>query len=238
MTEQPGSRKVCLVIDEPDLSSRLVHALESADYEVVAFTEGNAALDALRRTPMDLAIVDVELSGLDGLQVLKMIRQQSDCLVLLLSTSPAEMDCILALELGGHDYVVKPFSLRELVTRTRVLFRRLERQQAPSESVRPPGLKYEGLRLDLERRTLANGAKETSLTVTECSILSLMMKAPSRVFSREDLLVHPISKRGQKLSAVRVHVGNLRKKILALEVGFPPLQSIRGVGYRFDGNSS
>lgn len=236
MMEHPGSRKVCLVIDEPDLSSRLIHALESADYEVVAFSEGNAALDALRRTPMDLAIVDVDLSGLNGLQVLQMMRQHSDCLVLLLSTSPAEIDCLLALELGGDDYVVKPFSLRELVTRTKVLFRRLERQQSPSESSRSPGLKFEGLRLDLERRTLSKGSRKTSLTVTESLILSRMMKDPSRVFTCEELLVSPIVKRGNSARAVRAHLGNLRKKIIALEVSFPPLQSIHGVGYRFDGN--
>ena len=135
----PGAEKVCLVIDEADLCSRLIYLLQSAGYEVLAFANGEEALRAVRRTPIDLAVVDVDILGLNGPPALEMLRQRSDGLLLLTSASPAQIGGILELEWGGDDYVVKPFSLRELVNRIKAILRRLERQQSsPRESPLSP----------------------------------------------------------------------------------------------------
>lgn len=225
-------KSVYLVEDEPDLSSILGRFLQGAGFDVVPFHRGDLALEAICKVPPDLAILDLMLPGLDGLEVLKGMRQETDCPVLLISARVTEVDRILGLELGGDDYLPKPFSARELVARVKALFRRIERQAAPPENPRRRGVSFRTLYLDLERKTVSCGSRSASLTLSEYSILSRMMAHPSKTFTREELLEPPVVYRGGDSRAVDMHIANLRRKITDLAPGFMTLQSVRGVGYK------
>ncbi len=225
-------KSVYLVEDEPDLSSILGRFLQSAGFDVVPFCRGDLALEAIRKVPPDLAILDLMLPGLDGLEVLKGMREQTDCPVLLISARVAEVDRILGLELGGDDYLPKPFSARELVARVKALFRRIERQEAPPETARRQGVSYRSLYLDRERKTVSCGDRSSALTLSEYSILSRMMAHPAKTYTREELLEPPVVYRGGDSRAVDMHIANLRRKITDLRPGFSALQSVRGVGYK------
>ena len=225
-------KSVYLVEDEPDLSAILVKFLQAAGFDVSAFARGDLALEAIRRLPPDLAILDVMLPGLDGLEVLKGLRVATDCPVLLISARAAEVDRILGLELGGDDYLPKPFSAREVLARVRALFRRVERQEDSQRSPHHPGLTYRTLHLDVDRRTINCGGNSAPLTVSEFLILSRLMANPSRSFGRDELLESSPKEGGSDSRAVDMHVAKLRRKIADLQPGFPVLHSVRGVGYR------
>lgn len=224
-------KSVYLVEDEPDLSSILGRFLNGAGYDVVAFGRGDQALEAIRQNPPDLAILDVMLPGLDGLELLRQMRHATDCPVLLISARAAEVDRVLGLELGGDDFLPKPFSARELVARVKALFRRLERQESPPEQPLK-GLRYRTLYLDLDRKTLDCGPRSQSLTLSEFFILHRMMASPTKIFTRQELLEPPVVYRGGDSRAVDMHIANIRKKVAELKAGFLPLTSVRGVGYR------
>lgn len=226
------SKSVYLVEDEPDLSTILGRFLQSAGYDVVPFGRGDVALEAIRQVPPDLAILDLTLPGLSGLDVLQGMRRRTDCPVLLISARVAEVDRILGLEMGADDYLPKPFSARELIARVKALFRRVERQQAPPETGRIPGISYRTLYLDRERKTVCCGDRSSSLTLSEYSILSRLMAHPGKTYSRRELLEPPVVRRGGDSRAVDMHIANLRRKITELRPGFLALQSVRGVGYK------
>lgn len=215
--------------------SVFVSALEVGGYRVIAYQNGSTFLAASQLRPPDLIILDITISGPQGLGSLENLREKLDCPVLLLSTSDDEFDCILGLESGGDDYVVKPLSERELLARVKALFRRVERQQFIDidKPAFGKGVRYESLYLDTERRLLFCGLKQAPLTLSEFFILHRMMANPSRIFTREELLHPPTGNRRGGSRAVDMHIANLRKKIVDLEPSFVPLRAIRAQGYRF-----
>lgn len=225
--EIPFKKLIYLVEREQGVASTFAGSLVENDYEVSIFARDTEVLQVLRQTPPDLVILEIR-PGVDSLGALKAIRIQSDCPVLLLSTSSAEADCIDGLELGGDDYVVKPVSVRELVARVKALFRRADGQVLSGRPQRR-GLKYRDLYLDLSSKTLCCGTEQLALTPSEFFILNLMMAAPSQIFQREQLLR---ASTGDSRT-VDMHIANLRKKVAQLDPSLPCLQAIRGVGYRF-----
>lgn len=226
---------VYLVEEESELRSTLSHLLQTLGYDVTPFSCGTLALENIQHASPDLVVLDTKLPDLNGFELLKSLREQTDCLVLLLSPQAAESDCILGLQLGGDDFLAKPFSLREFASRIKALFRRLERQESPSQT--PPGrsLSYRTLALDIDRKTVRFQDRSTPLTFSEYSILRRMMADPKRVFTRQELLEAPVVYRGGDSRAADMHIVNLRRKIDGLKPGFRILQSIRGVGYRLQG---
>jgi two-component system alkaline phosphatase synthesis response regulator PhoP len=173
------------------------------------------------------------------MDMLKAVRAQSDCFLLLISAQASELECILALELGGDDYIGGPFSLRQLVAKVKALFRRLDRPARPAaSSPKAKSLRYGGLRLDIASGVLSRGKLQTSLTISEVFILEQMMVSPTRIFTREELLQESLlSRDGSR--AVDMHIANLRKKISNLGVSFAAINAVRGKGYRFrDGTST
>ncbi|MGE0489373.1 MAG: response regulator transcription factor [Vulcanimicrobiota bacterium] len=219
-------RQIYLVEDEADLGEILVCHLEGAGYSVTRFGRGDEALSALVDAPPDLAILDIMLPGLDGLEVLKHVRQKSRLPIILISARKTEFDRVLGIELGADDYLPKPFSARELVARIKAVLRRTEREKAPSATPTRV-LEWGPLQLDLERQTLALGEGRVELTLSEFEMLRRMMATPGKVFSRDELLDRATDSR-----AVDMHITNLRRKMRDLGTNHA-LHSIRGVGYRF-----
>lgn len=223
-------RRVFLVEDDIELARVLTNYLEDAQYEVTTFHRGDLALKAILAETPDLAILDIMLPGLDGLEILKKIRRTSGLLVLFISAKQSEFDKILGLELGADDYLAKPFSAREMVARVKALFRRKERQRQPT---RTAVLKAGGIAVDLDRKAIFSGSKDVPLTASEFSILVRMMRAPGRTFSRRELADCVLDGESvQSPRAIDVHIRNLRKKFEEVTPA-SPLRSVRGIGYRF-----
>ena len=209
-----------LVVDDELPILELVRGyLEREGYRVTAADDGLAAVERVRDDRPDLVILDLMLPGLDGIEVCRQIRTFSDAYVLMLTARSEEIDRIVGLSIGADDYLVKPFSPRELVARVKALLRR------PRVGA-PPALK--DLVVDGPRRMVTARGSAVSLTTTEFDILALLASDPGVVLSRSQLLTHvwgPEFDGDDHL--VDVHVANLRRKI---GEGF--IDTVRGVGYR------
>lgn len=216
-------------VDSDD--SAIAQCLGDADYKVLAFDRDQSLTKAIKATPPALVLVDADT---ERLRMVQQIRQQSNCLLLVVTTVTSEVDCLISLAAGADDYLVKPFSCRELLARIGALFRRLERQKSPAEQSRSKrGIEYRGLFLDIDRKVLSRGSRAALLTPCEFYILNRMMAFPTRTFSRQSLLEPPVSSRGKSSRTADMHIANLRVKIAELEPGFDVLLTVRGKGYRW-----
>ncbi len=223
------SQKILVVDDELEIV-RLVRAyLERAGFSVVAASEGREALAVFRHEHPNLVVLDLNLPGLDGLDVCRAIRRASDVPIIMLTARIEETDRLIGLELGADDYVVKPFSPREIVARVRAVLRRAEVGPTRPEIVSAPGVT-----LDLTRRTAALAGQPLDLTTMEFDLLAVLAANPGQVFSRLQLLDRA---QGDAYAGyertIDVHIKNLRKKL-----GDDPqnprfIETVRGVGYRF-----
>jgi DNA-binding response OmpR family regulator len=182
---------ILLVEDAIDLAQVIVRELAGAGYLVVHAANGLEALEAHARHQPDLVILDWMLPGLDGLEVLRRIRQTSAVPVLMLTARVEEVDRVVGLEVGADDYLTKPFSMRELIARVRALLRRISQMQQILEEDRRAGtgrLDYAGLRLDPEAYQVTLDGQPLELTRTEFELLHFLMRSPGRAFSRAYLL--------------------------------------------------
>ncbi|MHB0937919.1 MAG: response regulator transcription factor [Armatimonadota bacterium] len=222
--------RILLVDDDSDLVEGLRWYLEAAGYDVAVAGDGKAALEQFRAVQPDVAILDIMMPELDGVQVCETIRRESDAFIMMLSAREGEIDKVRALEKGADDYVTKPFYASELVARIKALLRRADRGGQPA-----PGLRWQGLAVFLdERRVTVNGA-EVPLSTTEFDLLTAMMGRPRVVFSRNQLV--DIIWRDEpfygELRLVDNHVYRLREKLLQAGLANCPITTIRGVGYAF-----
>jgi DNA-binding response OmpR family regulator len=182
---------ILLVEDATDLAQVIVRELEAVGYEVVHAVDGVAALEMHARHQPGLVILDWMLPRLDGLEVLRQIRQDSAVPVLMLTARDEEADRVIGLEVGADDYLTKPFSMRELIARVRALLRRIERVQQILEADRAgadAALTYGPLRLDPEAYRATLDEEPLDLTRTEFELLHLLLRNPGRAFSRTYLL--------------------------------------------------
>ncbi|MEU8285145.1 response regulator transcription factor [Micromonospora sp. NPDC048905] len=205
--------------------------LVAAGHETTVVHDGRAALDAARRDRPDLLILDVMMPGLDGLQVCRTLRQESDVLVLMLTARSAESDLLLGLELGADDYLAKPFSPRELVARTRTLLRRASRgtPEPTARSIRQTGR----ITVDPVGHHVTVDGERIECTRGEFAILAAMSEQPDRVFSRAQLLHHTRGlDRSSTERTIDVHVMNLRRKIEDDPRRPQQLLTVHGVGYK------
>lgn len=223
------AHKILVVDDELDIVQLLQAYLERAGYAVVTAVEGRAALAVFRRERPNLVVLDLNLPELDGLDVCRQIRRQSDVPIIMLTARIEETDRLIGLELGADDYVVKPFSPREIVARVRAVLRRSE--GAP---VRAEVLSAGGVKLDLTRRTASVNGRPLDLTTMEFDLLAVLLEHAGKVFSRQEFLdrIQGSAFEGYDRT-VDVHIKNLRKKL-----GDDPqnpcfIETVRGVGYRF-----
>jgi two-component system alkaline phosphatase synthesis response regulator PhoP len=223
------SQKILVVDDEAEIV-RLVRAyLERAGFAVVTASEGREALAVFRHERPNLVVLDLNLPGLDGLDVCRAMRRDSDVPIIMLTARLEETDRLIGLELGADDYVVKPFSPREIVARVRAVLRRAE--AAPP---RPEVVSAAGVTLNLTQHTASADGRPLDLTTTEFDLLALLVEHPGQVFTRLQLLdrTQGTAYEGYERT-IDVHIKNLRKKL-----GDDPqnprfIETVRGIGYRF-----
>lgn len=221
--------QVLVVDDDPHIRQLLVFALEKAGLGAREAEDGEAALASVEQHRPDLVVLDINMPKLDGLEVCRRLRAQGELPILFLSSRDDEIDRILGIELGADDYVVKPFSPREVVARVQAILRRA-RPAAPVAAAAT--LRQGRLSLDPESWIARWGDTDVALTVTEFGILRILMGAPSRVFSR-DAIIDNLHGPGFAITdrTIDSHVRNLRGKFAALGGG-DVVETRAGVGYR------
>jgi two-component system response regulator ResD len=223
--------EILIVEDEPSIAEVVELYLRRAGYKVQVLHEGSAALKWLEQRLPDLVVLDVMLPGLDGFAILRWIRDRSDLPVIFITARREEVERIAGLELGADDYVVKPFSPQELVSRVRAVLRRVVRGEDKTEKK----LSYGDLVIDPQTRLVTLDGQEIFLTVREFDLLWLLAKYPRQVFTRDQLLdrVWGIAEYIDP-STVTVHLRRLREKIEKDASQPTRLITVWGVGYKFE----
>ncbi len=224
-------KTILVVDDEPKIADLARDYLEHAGFAVRVAGNGEAALQLVRRERPDLVVLDLGLPGLDGLDVTRAIRRDSNLPVIMLTARDDELDKLLGLELGADDYLTKPFSPRELVARVRAVLRRVDAGSAASaDEVIHAG----DLTIDLPRMRVDLARRVIDLTPTEFALLVALARQPGRIFTRAQLLdaVHSIAFESYE-RAIDTHIKNIRRK-LEPDPGRPVhVLTVYGVGYRF-----
>lgn len=222
--------KTILVVEDEAAIARLVRDyLEQAGFGVLLASDGEAALVQARAAKPDLVVLDLGLPVRDGLDVTRELRRFSDVPIIVVTARGEETDRIVGLELGADDYVVKPFSPKELVARVRAVFRRTEVRQEAAETLRVGDVE-----IDLPRMRVAIGGRAVDLTATEFHLLVTLAREPGRVFTRGQLLdaLHGVAFEAYE-RAIDAHVKNIRRKIEPSPAAPRYIQTVYGVGYRF-----
>jgi two-component system response regulator RegX3 len=224
------SARILLADSTPELRDAVGTALRRECYEVQDAGDGEAALSAAVRGPVDLVLLDLDLRKVSGLDVLRRLRAVSTVPVIALSSRLSEVDCVLALELGADDCVSKPYSLAEIVSRVRALLRRCEYERAAR---RGPVREVGGLRLDLGLRQVVVDERAVSLTASQFKLLALLTEEPGRIVTRREIL-HRLweSSHVGDDHVCDVHVSNLRSKIERDPRRPERIVTVRGMGYK------
>jgi DNA-binding response OmpR family regulator len=222
--------RIVLVDDDANLRHTLGYALRQEGFEVFAAEDGERGLEAFHQSRPDVVLLDVMLPNLDGFEVCRRIRKESDVPILMLTARDTELDKVVGLELGADDYLAKPFSTRELVARVRALLRRTRQPAAPVGE----RLESAGLLLDAVRHRVTLEGREISLKPKEFDLLAFFMAHPGQVFGREQLLasVWGYDFAGDSRT-VDTHVKTLREKLDDDAERPLWIDTVRGVGYRF-----
>jgi DNA-binding response OmpR family regulator len=219
--------RILVVDDEPKIVRLVRDYLEHAGFAVTVARDGREALMRARTEPPDLVVLDLGLPELDGLDVTRTLRRDSNVPIIMLTARDDETDTVLGLELGADDYVTKPFSPRELVARVRAVLRRHE--PSPGDEV----LRAGDLTLDLGRLRASVGDRVVPLTATEFELLATLARQPGRVFTRSQLLdaIHGVAFESYE-RAIDAHVKNIRRKLEADPRHPRHLLTVYGIGYR------
>lgn len=225
---------ILLVDDEPRLANSLRAALREEGHDILIAADGEAGLKCARENSPDLVILDVMLPKMNGLDVCRVLRQESDVPILMLTARDDVVDKVLGLEFGADDYLTKPFSLRELTARIKAQLRRKEMDRNRQDELLPKLLKKQALQLDLISRRATCSGKMLPLKPKEFDLLALLMSYPGRVFSRKELLekVWGYDSTDDTRTVV-VHIGGLRRKLETYCCNHDFIETIRGAGYRF-----
>jgi two-component system alkaline phosphatase synthesis response regulator PhoP len=223
------SQKILVVDDEMEITKLVRAYLERAGFVVVTASEGHQALAVFRHERPNLVVLDLNLPGMDGLDICRALRRDSDVPIIMLTARIEETDRLIGLELGADDYIVKPFSPREVVARVRTVLRRTEGTPA-----RPEVISTAGASLDLAQRTASLNSQPLELTMMEFDLLALLMEHPGQVFTRLQLLEHTQGAAYEGYErTIDVHIKNLRRKLGDDSQDPHYIETVRGVGYRF-----
>jgi DNA-binding response OmpR family regulator len=227
---------ILVVEDESAVARGLQYALQQEGWTVALARTGEEALRLVEEHAPDLAILDVRLPGMSGFDLCRELRRTMTIPILMLTARVEEIDKVLGLELGADDYMTKPFSVRELVSRVRALLRRAYGSLAGSDS-RQSQLHAGALRIDLERRRVFKGDRRIDLTATEFELLAFLARHPGIVFTRDQLLreVWDYENFVGDEKTVNVHIRHLREKIEDQPDEPAHIITVRGVGYKFAG---
>ena len=223
---------VLIVEDDADTSKLVALYLGRDGHKVIRAADGVEGLRLAREAKPDLVVLDIMLPRLDGIEVCRALREESDIPVVMLTARVEEEERLAGLDVGADDYVTKPFSPRELAARVRAVLRRTARKDSQAG---PQKLEYGNIQVDMRRRQVRVGAGEVALTPTELRLLVLFMREPGRIFTRE-LIIDQVF--GYDFDGfdrtVDAHVSNLRRKLNGATNGKPPyVHTVYGVGYRF-----
>ena len=222
-----AGKNVLIVEDESKIAELLRDYLVTAGFLVTIVERGDLAVAEVRRSSPALAILDIMLPGMDGMEVCREIRKFSTIPIIMLTARVEEIDRIIGLELGADDYVCKPFSPREIVARVKAVLRRSRPE--PVE----PRLKVGPISMDCATREVTVGGKPVSLTPNEFTLLKALMARPNRVFTRGELLnlVQGYSSEGYERT-IDSHIKNLRKKMAENFTDQELVSTVHGVGYK------
>jgi len=226
----PAAPSALVVDDDPGVLDVVAFMLRREGFDVDEEKDGTAALEAARERRYDIVILDVMLPGISGTEICRELRAESDVPILMLTARDAEVDRVLGLELGADDYVTKPFSSAELLSRVRAILRRreLDRANGGGGTVRRLG----GLQIDLGRHEVLVDGERVHLTLSEFKVLSLLAEQPDSVVSRRELMQHLwASEHVGDEHACEVHISNLRRKIERDPSHPERLVTVRGSGY-------
>jgi two-component system, OmpR family, alkaline phosphatase synthesis response regulator PhoP len=222
-------RTILVADDEPKIVQIARDYLERAGFRVVTADGGRAVLTIVRSTKPDLIVLDLALPDMDGLDVTRALRKESEIPIIMLTARAGEADRLVGLELGADDYVVKPFSPKELVARVRAVLRRWDGVRAGTDIVRAGDLV-----LDIPRMRASVGERTLTLTPTEFQLLTVLARQPGRIFTRGQLLeaVHGVAVESYE-RAIDSHIKNIRRKIES-DLHHPRyILTVHGIGYRF-----
>jgi DNA-binding response OmpR family regulator len=226
-------KTILVVDDEPKIVQLVRDYLERAGYRVLSAPEGKTALALAHSERPDLIVLDLGLPGMDGLDVTRTLRKDSNVPILMLTARSEETDKLVGLELGADDYITKPFSPKELVARVRAVFRRMENYSQTNAEI----FHAADLTLDVPRmRVTAAGRDLEELTPTEFEVLVAMARHPGRVFTRAQLLdvLHGVAFESYE-RAIDAHIKNIRRKLEVIPAEPLYILTVYGVGYKFDG---
>ncbi|AZF50046.1 two-component system response regulator CreB [Pseudomonas sp. R2-7-07] len=219
---------ILIVEDEAAIADTLIFALQGEGFSTTWLSLGQAALEHQRQTPADLIILDIGLPDISGFETCKRLRRFSEVPVMFLSARDGEIDRVVGLEIGADDYVVKPFSPREVAARVRAILKRVGPNAAPAV-----------FQVDLERMQIHYRSQALSLTRHEFRLLQSLLEQPERVFSREQLLdaVGVPADAGYERN-IDSHIKSLRSKLRSVAADAEPIQTHRGLGYSYSPSHS
>lgn len=231
MSDLPA--RILIVDDEPSITEFVSYNLEKDGYEVEVAADGDTALAAAAARSFDLVVLDVMLPGMDGYEVCRRLRAISDVPVLFLSARDTELDKVVGLEIGGDDYLAKPFGVRELSARVKALLRRVQ-PGARESSVAGERFEVSGVTLDEGAHSATSASGAIDLTPREFELLACLMRHAGKVLSREQLLRDAWGwEYLVETKTVDTHVKRLRDKLEAANVDPALVETVRGYGYRF-----
>lgn len=230
--------RIALVDDDRNILTSVSLTLEAEGFVVETYNDGQSALEAFNRRMPDLAVIDIKMPRMDGMELLQRMRQKASIPVIFLTSKDDEIDEILGLRMGADDYVKKPFSLRLLIERIRALLRRQQAittgEAAASEETRI--MDRGALRMDPLRHSVSWKGKDVALTVTEFLLLQALAQRPGLVKSRDQLM--DVAYDDQVYVDDRTidsHIKRLRKKMRSIDNDFSAIETLYGIGYRYNG---
>lgn len=233
-----GTATIALVDDDRNILTSVSLALQAEGFSTRIYADGAAGLKALLENPPDLAVVDIKMPRMDGMEMLRRLREKSDLPVIFLTSKDTEIDEALGLAMGADDYIGKPFSQRLLIERIRAVLRRTANRHSTGEdSDAPPAepILRGKLEMDPARHRVRWGGRDVPLTVTEFLILDALAQRPGFVKSRDQLMdvayAHDSYVDDRTIDS---HIKRLRKKFRAVDPEFKAIETLYGVGYRFD----
>ena len=221
------SQLILVVDDEPKVARLARDYLEKHGFRVIAAGDGQSALAAARREKPDLVILDLMLPVIDGREVCRILRRESDVPIIMLTALSEEIDQVTGLEIGADDYITKPFSVRALVARVRALLRRTRGEVRGTSMIRTGGLE-----IDPEKHLVTCNNIPVKLTPNEFKLLCILAGRAGQIFSREQLLEDLHGAASSMDRSVDSHIKNLRKKLEAAS-GRSMIETVYGIGYRF-----
>ena len=242
MTESMTMQTIALVDDDRNILTSVSIALEAEGYKVETYTDGVSALDGLVARPPQLAIFDIKMPRMDGMELLRRLRQKSDIPVIFLTSKDEEIDELFGLKMGADDFITKPFSQRLLVERVKAILRRAANREgaATAGTAKTAGelqartLERGQLVMDQERHTCTWKSDPVTLTVTEFLILQSLAQRPGVVKSRDALMDAAYDEQVYVDDrTIDSHIKRLRKKFKMVDVDFDMIETLYGVGYRF-----